>query len=124
MRMLLVSILRHRHVTADTIFGGVCVYLLIGAAWIHVYALVEFVHPGSFAVGGEPLAAVEIPGAQQARGFLYFSFVTLTTLGYGDITPVTDRAQAMAILEAIAGPVFLAVFIGRLVGLHMQAPSR
>jgi hypothetical protein len=124
--VLLTRILRQQDVTTDTIYGGICVYLLAGVAWAYAYDLIETVAPGSFAFGEGALpddfsAATQ---ADRSRRFFFFSFVTLTTLGYGDITPVTHQARAIAILEAVVGPLFLAIFIARLVGLHMVQARR
>jgi hypothetical protein len=95
-------------------------------AWAYGYDLIETVVPGSFQFGEGQLPDGFSPLAQaeSSRRFLYFSFVTLTTLGYGDITPVTQQARAIAISEAVAGPLFLAIFIARLVGLHMVQLQR
>ena len=124
--VLLSRILRQQDVTADTIYGGICVYLLAGVAWAYGYDLIETVVPGSFAFGEGALPDDFSPATQteQSRRFFFFSFVTLTTLGYGDITPVTQQARAIAILEAVVGPLFLAIFIARLVGLHMVQARR
>jgi hypothetical protein len=124
--VLLSRILRQQDVTADTIYGGICVYLLAGIAWAYGYDLIETVVPGSFAFGEGALPDDFSPATQteQSRRFFFFSFVTLTTLGYGDITPVTQQARAIAILEAVVGPLFLAIFIARLVGLHMVQARR
>ena len=124
--VLLTRILRQQDVTADTIYGGICVYLLAGVAWAYGYDLIETVVPGSFQFGEGQLPDGFSPLAQAEswRRFFFFSFVTLTTLGYGDITPVTQQARAIAISEAVAGPLFLAIFIARLVGLHMAQLHR
>jgi hypothetical protein len=119
--VLLTRILRQQDVTTDTIYGGICVYLLAGVAWAYAYDLIETVVPGSFAFaeGALPDDFSAATQADRSRRFFFFSFVTLTTLGYGDITPVTHQARAIAILEAVVGPLFLAIFIARLVGMHM-----
>jgi hypothetical protein len=119
--VLLARILRQQNVTTDTIYGGICVYLLAGVAWSYAYDLIETVAPGSFelARGALPDDFSAASQVERSRHFFFFSFVTLTTLGYGDITPITQQARAIAILEAVAGPLFLAIFIARLVGLHM-----
>ncbi len=124
--VLLSRILRQQDVTTDTIYGGICVYLLAGVAWAYGYDLIETVIPGSFRFGEGPLpdGFSALAQAERSRRFFFFSFVTLTTLGYGDITPVTHQARAIAILEAVVGPLFLAVFIARLVGLHMVQARR
>ena len=99
-------------VTRDTLFAAIIVYLLIGLMWSLLYSVMELLQPGTFAIShgqfkGHPYY------------FLYYSFVTLTTLGYGDITPADPRASVFAILEAIIGQIYLAVLVARLVGLHI-----
>jgi len=108
-------------VTADTIAGAICFYLLLGVIWALIYALVEIAHPGSFLDGGRPVG----PDGHHSLvpELLYLSLVTLSTLGYGDILPVTPQARMLAALEAIIGPLYLAVLIARLVGLAASRPS-
>jgi hypothetical protein len=111
---LFVFIQRRGAPSNDTIYGGICIYLLLGDCFAAIFALIETLSPGSFhfAYGSPPTGAgLEIDMA-------YFSFVTLTTLGYGDITPVSPPAQTFATLEAVIGPMFVAVFIARLVGIR------
>lgn len=105
--------LRDGPVTTRRLHGGVAAYLLLGVLWAYAYALVAALRPGAF-VG--PLAA-----ADGARAFLYFSFVTLTTTGYGDVLPVHPAARSLATLEAVTGTLYLAILISRLVS---QAVSR
>jgi hypothetical protein len=108
-------------VTADTINGSICGYLLIGVTWAVLLGLVEALVPGSFDIPG--LApGILAEGAQAGPlvpHLLYFSFVTLTTLGYGDILPVEPLARTLAWLEAVAGQIYLTVLVARLVGLHL-----
>ena len=95
-------------VDAAKVDAAICVYLLIGVIWQYFYILVNSVIPGSFA--NPRLAYGE---------FLDFSFVTLTTLGYGDITPLNGPAQALAYTEAILGQLYLTILVARLVGLYI-----
>ena len=85
------------------------------------HASIEIVNSGAYSVGGEPLLVHtigEYDGAALAT-ILYFSFTTLTTLGYGDIVPVSDGARLLTSAEALIGQLYLAIFIGRLVGLEV-----
>ena len=101
-------VLGTRRITTDTIYGAVSVYLLMGLTWATAYDLVESINPGSFsAESGE--------GTLAFPAFIYFSFVTLATLGYGDITPITDQARSLALLETVSGTLYIAVLIARLV---------
>jgi len=95
-------------VDADTVKGGICVYMLLGILWMALYRFVYEIDPHSFSVQ-----------FGQAWEFLYFSFTTLTTVGYGDITPVSSFAMMLTNLEAMTGQIFLAIFVARLVGLHI-----
>jgi len=103
-------------VTSDKIYGAICVYFLFGYAWAFAYSLIEEVQPESFT----SLTSVEphdlVSRVMQMR---YFSFVTLASVGYGDIVPHTQTARTMAVLEAILGQFYLVALIGRLVGLHV-----
>jgi len=122
---LIVSILTEifsKHViTLDLIYGSICVYLLIGVAWANVYAVLENISPGSF---NFPLPYLQanpslIESETHLSLLLYFSFVTLATLGYGDITPMTPPAQSLAALESITGQFYLAILVARLVGIYL-----
>ncbi len=106
----LTAILDANEVNRDVITGGVAVYLVIGFLAGLVFTLLELLQPGSFAGGSAaPKGGID---------FTYFSFVTLTTLGYGDIVPSTALARRLGVAEALASQVYLAVFIGRLVGVY------
>ncbi len=110
---LLRSVLRARTVSAEILFEGLSIYLLLGLAWASIFSALEQVAPGSFRF------SVAQPG-HGGLALIYFSFVTLTTLGYGDITPLTDRARSLVILETITGQLYLAVMVARLVTLYGQ----
>jgi hypothetical protein len=99
-------------VTADRIMGAVALYLLLGLGWAVAYDLVALHVPGAFNVSG-----AERVGPQR---WVYFSFVTLTTVGYGDITPVARAAQSLATLEALVGQLYPAIILARLVSLHTR----
>jgi len=91
--------------------GAVFGYFFIGLMWGFVFSVLESLQPGSFRVGGGQAA--------ELNKFMYYSFVTQTTLGYGDITPVTPPARSLSLLEAVIGQFYQAVLIARLVGLHI-----
>jgi hypothetical protein len=82
-------------------------------AWSFIFGAVESLHPGSFSIP-------EIQGISTSRHFLYYSFVTITTLGYGDITPVTSLARSLSTLEAVIGQLYLVVQVAWLVGVHVS----
>jgi len=110
--LILKYILKQDNVTLETIYGAIVVYILIGIMWVFLYNLAELLHPGSFSVAA-------VLGAESKKALYFFSFVTLTTLGYGDITPISEPARSLAVLEAIVGQMYLAVLIARLVGIHI-----
>jgi hypothetical protein len=101
-------------VTTRRLHGGVAAYLLLGVLWAYAYALLALVRPGAFSgsvsVGDGP------------RAWFYFSFVTLTTMGYGDVLPLHPVARSLATLESVTGSLYLAILIARLVGQAM-APA-
>ncbi len=104
-------------VTRNTIWGAIIIYLLIGVLFSNVYILIEILTPGSFLISSSAEKFVVSSAKNVSRVFGYFSFVTLTTLGYGDILPVKDLSRTMAWLEAFIGQIYLAVIIARLVGM-------
>lgn len=110
--VILREILESKTVDADTVCGGICVYLLLGINWAVVFAFIEYASPGSLRETNNFDDGVKSP-----LDFVYFSFTTLTTLGYGDIVPVGKAARSATIGTAVSGVLFIAVFIGRLVGL-------
>ena len=110
---ILIFVYTQKEVTRDLIAGAAIVYLLMALAWSFIFGVVESMHPGSFSVP-------EVEGISTSRSFLYYSFVTLTTLGYGDITPVTSLARSLCILEAVIGQLYLVVQVAWLVGVHVS----
>ncbi|NIO04671.1 MAG: two pore domain potassium channel family protein [Proteobacteria bacterium] len=112
---LLSYLFSEREVTADVIMAAVCGYIFIGLIWAFVFSVIEALQPGSFRlVEGQ---------TTEVANFTYYSFVTQTTLGYGDITPLTAPARSISLLEAIIGQLYLAVLIARLVGIHISQSS-
>ena len=112
--------LRRPDVTIDTIAGAACAYTLLALVWGNIYVLLELLRPGSFLI---PAAWRMGPSGDPGAALVYFSFVTLTTVGYGDITPVWPGAGGLAAAEAVVGQLYLAVTIARLVGLHTSQRS-
>lgn len=117
---ILATVLRQRRVTQDTLYGSVCVYLLMGVAWAIVYGLVELRVPGSFVQNNQTLVIDVGAEAGVSNRLIYFSMVTMTTLGYGDITPVRTLAQRLAVLEAMTGQLYVAITVARLVALQVS----
>jgi hypothetical protein len=117
--MMLVFIFASRRVTFNTVCASLCVYLLLGLVWGLIYSTVDVVSPGDFTwtVTEKPAPVLRVGRGDPA--VLYFSFATLTTLGYGDIVPTAPLTRMLASLEAVAGQLYLAVLVARLVGLHI-----
>jgi len=119
---ILYHIIKSKEVTTDIIFGAICVYLLIGVIWGLLFIFIEVIHPGSFLAEQIITKATkhEFIHLSNYRYFIYYSFVTLTTLGYGDITPLAGPARSLSALEAVTGQLYIAILIARLVGLHIS----
>lgn len=99
------------------LLAALCVYLLMGLTWAMIFRVIHLVEPDAF---GTPLAANEVVPFTH---YLYFSFVTLTTLGYGDISPVGEFARTAAVLEAMMGTLYVAIMIAYLVGTYRSDPQ-
>jgi hypothetical protein len=112
--VMFVEVLRMTRFTRDSMFGIISVYLLIGLTFGSLYDLIETLNPGSFSIH------VEMAGGGHVgfRQLLYYSFMNLTTIGFGDITPVTTQAQSLAILEGVTGVLYVAVLIARIVNAY------
>lgn len=107
--------------TIDRVHGAIAAYFFIGLLFALLYAYVALTEPGSFAVS-KSLFSADNGGSLSL--FTYFSFVTITTLGYGDITPVSQSARVLAWFEALVGQLYLAVMIGGLVATHISESQR
>jgi hypothetical protein len=99
---------------ADRLWGAAAAYLMVGILWCFIFALVELERQQTFLVRGEP-AKLEL------AELLYFSFSTLTTIGFGDVVPLSRSAQMAAVFEGIVGTLFLAILIAKLVGVYPPA---
>ena len=138
---LLKTVFASKSVTADTIFASLCAYLLLATIWMFAYSLLELFDPNAFHysllenpetedASGTPHApqnqrpSIMRLGAEPAGLELYYSFVTMTTLGYGDIVPRSPAARSLATLQAVVGQLYLAVLVARLVGMHVAESAR
>jgi hypothetical protein len=117
---LLVFILRAPKVDSEVLCAGVSIYLLMGLVWAIAYLIVAQESPGAFAFSVPP----DSPHEMTRFNAFYYSFMTLTTVGYGDIAPVSKFARMLAVLESMSGTLFVGVLIARLVSLYSaSAPS-
>ena len=118
--IILSQVLSARRVTLDTIAGAMCSYCLIGLAWAFVYRAMFVANPHAFVLSS--FAHIFENNSQsepQLMNFAYYSFATLTTTGFGDVTPAVGVSRAISVLEAVAGQFFLAILIARLVSLEI-----
>jgi hypothetical protein len=119
--VVLQALMRHRSVTRETLLGGINVYLLLVFAFALAHTSVEIVHHGSYSIGGRALLAhlQEQYAGHSFPTIVYFSVTTLSTLGYGDIVPTSEGARILTSIEALVGQLYIAIFIGRLVGIQV-----
>jgi hypothetical protein len=103
--LLVIKLLSIRVITADLIFCAISIYLLIGIMWAGIYSVLEGISPGSFS---------------ETTDLLYFSFVTLTTVGFGDVAPLSVLSRRLAVFEAAMGSIYMAVIIAMIVGRYMS----
>lgn len=114
--LILRGILRTPQVTMDTVRGGICVYLLLGYFWAVLYSMVETIDADAF--------SSSLLVDNSATRMIYYSFVTLTTLGFGDIVPISPMASMLTILEALVGQLYPTIFIALLVGSYLANQDR
>ena len=110
--LMLSAMLKAREVTHHVIVSAVNLYLILGMFYAHIYTILDWFRPESF--------ALKVPEQESASNFVYFSFVTLATLGYGDITPKTEFAQRLAITEAITGQFYGSLVVAYLLSLYIR----
>jgi len=108
------SILIAREISRNVIFGALCGYILIGYIGTFLNMAVSVIYPGSY----------NIPGELNTMEALYYSFVTMTTLGYGEILPISEQARAITIILSILGPMYVAILIAMLVGKYASKPDK
>ena len=115
--VILRNILTRQDVTGDEVLGAICGYLLAAGVWANAYAMTDLLLPDAFSMTP---ALKDVSTWQGRTGvFNYFSLVTLTTMGYGDITPARPPATTFAMLEAVFGQFYMAVVVAQLVGLRL-----
>lgn len=114
--LILAQVFRRGPTGRDRLFGGVAAYLLLGLTWAEAYRFVDLLRPGSF-------HGLQVePRGHNLASFVYFSLSTLTTAGYGDIVPLSLPARSLANLECLAGQLFPAILLARLVSMSLGAP--
>jgi hypothetical protein len=121
--LILTDIFRAKMVTLDIIAAGISVYLFFGNICGFIYAIIARVDSNAFNIP-ETTASYLGDSLIDLSSSMYFSFVTLTTLGYGDITPINEFARSLAFLEAAMGQIYLTVLIASLVGIHISTSNK
>ncbi len=121
---VLIRVIAHQRVTSHTVIGAICGYLLIGYVFTFGYLVVVFIDPSSIHINGQPLGVERVTniGEHMAELF-YFSFITLTTVGYGDIVPACPVTRMLVLIEILTGQLYLAAFVARLVGAMSNPAS-
>ncbi len=114
---ILRTVFRARVVDGNILCGAACIYLLAGMLWGFAYTALEILNPGSFKVTAPDLSVVSLN--DEPGWLIYFSFTTLTTVGFGDVLPAKAFARSLSVLEAVIGQIMLVVMMARLVGLHV-----
>jgi hypothetical protein len=118
--ILVRHIIEAKEISADLLFAAGCFYMLIGFAWSGICITIELIKPRSFL----QITAGGYRPVEHSADLMYYSFITLTTLGYGDITPQSPLTRSFAILEAITGVLFMGILIGTIVGIFVAHRTR
>lgn len=121
---MLIQVVRPGRITGHRIRGALAVYLMLGLVWGMAFTLVDVLVPGSFELPESMAEAHLHPSERRLPSMMYFSFVTLSTVGYGEIVPLSPVARNLALLEALLGPLYLAVLVARLVSLEIAHSMR
>ncbi len=111
---ILEHILKTEEVTTDTLYGAVCVYLLLGIMWASIYGFLEYITPGAVFRGSDVGANTKL----STNELIYYSYTTLATIGYGDITSVTPVGRILSVLEAVFGQLYIAFLVARLISIY------
>lgn len=117
---VLAMVMQAPRITSDVIFGAIAVYFLVAIAFSLTYFALELSDPGSLLEQGKRLVLYDDDLNAIYAPFVYFSFVTISTLGYGDIVPVSSIMRHLVITEAVMGQLYLAVLVARLVGMKIS----
>lgn len=116
-------LLHAEEATASSIIAGICLYLLLGFFWAHLCTAIEIAHPHSF-TGLDPAGAFSSTYNRMQSEMFYFSFMVLTSVGFGDITPVTPLAEIMTVFMAVSGQLFVMITMASLMGRYLNEHSR
>lgn len=120
--VVIFAVSRHGRVTRETILGGINAYLLLGLTFMLLHTAILVADPGAYFINGHPFKVTDPhrPGLELLSPMLYLSFTTITTLGYGDITPQVSMSRVLTSTEAVVGQLYFAIFLARLVGMEVS----
>jgi len=113
---ILQDVILRARVTLETLRGVICAYFMVAFAFAYIYVLIEYLSPGTFHFSNTP-----VPIAEYSRflsQMFYFSFITLLTIGFGDITPALDVGETAAVMEGILGQFYIAILVARIVSVY------
>ncbi len=113
---ILYDVVLRAHVTLETLRGVICAYFMVAFAFAYLYFMLEYVYPGTFSFTQGPITTFSY--TYMISEMLYFSFVTLLTIGYGDIVAVGDVGQTATVLEGVIGQFYVAILVARLVSVY------
>lgn len=119
---ILSDVVLRPNVGAETLRGVVCAYFLVAFMFSYIFFLIEYIHPGSFTINGHTISV--FPHGYYLSQMLYFSFITLLTIGFGDIVAVQHLGQTAVVLEGIIGQFYIAILVSRLVGAYALRSER
>jgi hypothetical protein len=114
---LLHYVFRRDSITSDKLYGAVAAYILMAVLWAQLHGVTQYFHPGAYAFGGTPKAL-------DMTELIYFSFTTLATVGFGDITPALVHSRYLTVLEMVTGVMYVAILIARLTGVYPVLPKK
>jgi hypothetical protein len=113
---ILYDVVLRAKVTLETLKGVICAYFLVAFAFAYIYVLIEYIVPGTFHFSNRSVLPEFF--TQFLSEMLYYSFITLLAIGYGDITAVRDIGQTASVIEGIFGQFYIAILVSRLVGVY------
>lgn len=114
---IIYDVLLRARVTLETLRGVICAYFLVAFIFAYIFVTVEFIKSGSFSVDGTTISSPFLH-PHFFSSMLYFSFVTLLTIGYGDIVPINEVGQTVVVLEGIIGQLYIAILVARIVSVY------
>lgn len=119
---IVVDVVIRARVTLETLRGVICAYFLVAFVFAYIYLFLEYFFPGSFLIRGEELPIY--PHMRYLSNMLYFSFVSLLAIGFGDVIPVKEWSQTAVVIEGFLGQMYIAILVSRLVSIYTLMTDR